>query len=291
MGRLLKATGRTGDWPFFVHYLTMHRDAPRLPDFVPPKSDLGLYQLAGYTPEHKERYSGWNPDSKAVLKGPWSEGPSYYRFIPFVRAFPQLREWLCGPEAYVAPDAWPAPVAEVMPAHITPLAFELGCFPSDRQSTQDGILYHAFYEDPYGVGALQAWARGWRVEPRDWPHMAEAAQKLQTLVPFLLWAYPVQLETVALPHKDTRTRGIFDVYQQRAVLMKNPMSATRFTMQWGLPEWAQDLDNLMNLPPAPFDPFRSSHTPHLAATAEPRAERWFCWTPERGAIDQSLRPR
>lgn len=250
-----------------AYFFRSHDDAPTL-DWRPPDTALGLYHLAGYA--HRR---GWNPgyDNKGKHL---RRQPGYYRYRPFVKRWPRLRDWLQTRRAFVPPPTWPAPVASVMPPHVDPFAFQVGCLPTDPRTRDNGALYHFFKDHPRGFGALAAWSVGWPVLPRYYPAMAEAAEALQREVAFLLWAYPVNLETLPLQECEDdpwRPRGA------RAVLVQDPLAAGRRDVQLGLPAWAQDPEQLLRLPAQPFDPGRSSRTPLLAvANDQPtRQTRWW----------------
>lgn len=248
----------------FAHYLSTH---PECPTGVPtklPQTAWGLFQLSGYSYGLSHAR---NPDNLARLGKTKTQGEySYYRWQDYARIWPELRDWLSSDECWISPDAWPEPVAEVMPEVVTPFAFALGMLPQDQETRRGAILYKAPKNTMRGLSALSAYAHGWRVRPAEYYLMRAAVEWLLTTIPFSLWVYNPILDIVPVPDKPS-PYGLFWPLSQRRIMQEDPLVLTNHRLRAGLPERARNLDYLMALPRQPFDPCRTSKTGLLAVLA------------------------
>jgi hypothetical protein len=251
----------------FVRFLRTHPDAPRV-EWDPPAKAMGFYQRAGY--DHPR---GWSPSHGKRIYEVGSRAPGYVRVLPLIKAWTRLSLWLRSSQAFVAPPTWPGTVARVMPSHVTPFDFEVGCFPDQ------GLVPRTLRKDDtlgWGVACLSAYAKGWPVDATFYPAMAEATERLQEFVPFLLWAYPVEIDCLALPDDPS---GSMRNFGARGILATNPLAANTKDLKLGLPAWARNRRYLLTLPPRPFDASRSSRQPLLAAAS--CVHRQQSWTAHR----------
>lgn len=234
----------------------------------PPSTASGLYMWSGYTAGHARQ-------SENIRKARGLE--TWERTI--IRQ-PDLRSWLEGDESWVAPEAWPLRWARVLPQHVTPLVWALNILPQSKDERRSAIVWRLPEEVQSGLAKAAAWAHGWTMlRDTEIEGAVPALRALQETLPFALWAYPVDLDALALPVTEGSKSGphprpfdLFDAYQARVRMVRDPLILNKKDLRLALPDWAQDWDNFHFLPRVPFDPVgRSSRTPLLAATStEPR---------------------
>ena len=230
-----------------------------------PTTCLGLFNLAGYS-----RSRTHTPDLGAFGKLAHGATPGHMRWREFVRIHPTLRRWLRDPHAFVPPPHWPDAISAILPPHILPRDWALGVLPCNREQMRNSPFYAM--ASLRGMRALSAYAHGWPTLEAEIPHMALAAQEVQSLPQFVMWAYNPHLTVVPLPSGNA---SFFERARCRLQVAKDPLGVGSFYLNKALPAWALEPGALRDLPRAPFDPRRSSKKPTLAdLSVVDRQVRW-----------------
>ena len=217
----------------------------------PPKSVISLWPMLGYTPKRGVR------DQKENQKR-WEQ--------IFVNA-PHFEEWVRSRDGLRAPRRWPQAIEDVfysLNVHVPPIEFARACFPSQQRAA-------TLYTPWRGMPELFAVAHGWEVEQQELALAVDAARRLSTHVPYVVFARGTSLLGVPYP---SNSPSFMSCVEARSRLLSDPLRCQPYVVERAVDTKLWPATVIAGLPVREGWRRPSSKTPVERSLVEAGAKGW-----------------